>query len=159
MEEYKKLEKLCSDMYSGKNGVGEYLSQMLYEDRTGKARVPTWESDHKTLKHIRSLGSKIARDPGPTPLSRQSDLDYVIDFHERILEGKDPLSELRNVRKADRDGSTFLEKEARKAAERARTVSSKPGAARKPHRSHGCVFGLIGIGIIVLILIILFANK
>ena len=96
-EAYKKLEKVCSDLYSAKNGVSEYISDMETKATFGHRLIPSWDSDYKGLKHIRWVRNRIAHDTDNAQISEPSDLAFAKDFRGRILYEKDPLTLLRKA--------------------------------------------------------------
>lgn len=85
--EYKRLEKLLSDMYEDSHGVTRYIEDM-------KSRYPNSDSDLKMLKHVRYVRNHLAHDMGAfeEECATQDDILWIRDFYERILSGKDPLS-------------------------------------------------------------------
>ena len=91
-EEYKRLAKLCSEMYSCQNGVSEYISQMEIESYRGQYSISSWDSDYKMLKHVRWIRNQIAHDAGAYQISEPNDLIFVKNFYKRILSGNDPLT-------------------------------------------------------------------
>ena len=96
-EEYKRLDKLCSDMYATHNGVSAYLTDMEEQAQRGLSRVPDWNADYKKLKHVRWVRNQIAHEAGAGAVSEAADLAFVRSFHRRILAGKDPLSRARKA--------------------------------------------------------------
>lgn len=105
-EEYKRLDRLCSDIYSCPNGVSQYIVNMESKAAYGIIRIPSWESDFRMLKHVRWVRNRIAHELENGPTSEISDLSFIQDFYDRILSGQDPLSLLRKAgsvsRKADK---------------------------------------------------------
>ena len=110
-EEYKCLEKICSDMYSCRNGVSEYIGRMEQKAAQGRRRVSSWDEDYKMLKHVRWVRNRIAHDEAAGRVSEAADLAFVKDFHKRLLSGRDPLTLLRKV-----SGNKSGKGKARKAA-------------------------------------------
>ena len=99
-EEYKRLDRLCADLFScAGGGVTAYLDEMDRADARGKARVPSWESDRKTLKHLRFVRNRIAHEANDTAVSQKEDLAAVKDYYSRILHERDPLALLRQAEK------------------------------------------------------------
>ena len=79
-EEYKRLNKLCSDMYSCQNGLSEYIADMEDKSRQGQFQVSSWDADYKTLKHVRWIRNQIAHDPDAYLVSTSSDLAFLQEF-------------------------------------------------------------------------------
>ena len=91
-EAYKRLDKLCSEMYACQNGVSEYIAQMERLTYKGQYRVSSWNNDYKMLKHVRWVRNQIAHDSGTIQISEPDDLDFAQDFRSRIFSGNDPLT-------------------------------------------------------------------
>ena len=94
-EEYKRLERLCSDLYACKNGVSCYLSDMEAQERIGKRADPAWEDTYEDLRRLRWLRNKLAHDAVWGQLCTYKDLERMDAFHDAILSGEDPLTKLR----------------------------------------------------------------
>lgn len=101
-KEYKRLDKLCSEILSCQNGVSEYILQM---ERTssGQYKIPSWNEDYKKLKHLRWVRNQIAHDTSSYMISEETDLLEVIDFYNRIMNQNDPLAQLRKVEELSRN--------------------------------------------------------
>mgnify|MGYP003342357319 CR=1 FL=1 len=138
-EEYKRLNKLCSEIFSCQNGVSEYISQMEIDWNDGYKYVSSWNEDFKNLKHVRWVRNKIAHDYNDTQISNASDLAYAKFFYERIFSGTDPLSLLRKaVENTERKKKKEIEYE----------VQSQPVVpALKKKKSHPLFGALLCIGI------------
>lgn len=93
-ERYKKLDVFIGDMFSCNNGVSEYINKMEQTSFSLQKKVKTWDSDYKTLKHLRWVRNKIAHETGvgTETFSTKEDIDDVSDFYNRVLNRKDPLS-------------------------------------------------------------------
>lgn len=99
-DEYKRLDKFCRDMFSGKDGVSEYIKQMenssLY-----RYYVPTWDEDLRQLKRMRYLRNKLAHEMEfDAELCTESDILFVKTFYARLFNCSDPLSIIRRQREA-----------------------------------------------------------
>ena len=101
-EEYKRLDRLCGDMYACQNGVSAYLAAMESKAVRGSARMACWDSDYRQLKHIRWVRNRIAHDSGSLRISEPDDLAFVQDFYNRIFEGRDALTLLRKAEEQPR---------------------------------------------------------
>lgn len=104
-EEYKKLDKLCKECYSSTEGVSEYIRCMENESHCLSKYISSWEYDYKMLKHVRWIRNQLAHEVGSlqSDICKQEDLDFVMNFYKRIINGVDPLTQMRklkeNVRK------------------------------------------------------------
>ena len=99
-DEYKRLDKFCRDMFSGQDGVTEYIKQMenaaLY-----RYYVPTWNEDLRQLKRMRYLRNKLAHEVGfDADLCTESDILFVKAFYTRLFNCSDPLSIIRRQKEA-----------------------------------------------------------
>ena len=98
-EEYKRLDRLCADMYGSQTGVKDYLSDMESQASMGRYYIPSWEADYKMLKHVHWVRNQIAHNPGTYEFSEALDSRFVNEFYSRILSGEDPLTQLRKKTK------------------------------------------------------------
>ena len=96
-EAYKRLDALCKDCLSSEKGVTEYIEQMERIPWNAHSGIPNWESDFKALKHVRWVRNKLAHevDTLESDLCQESDIRFVLGFHDRILQSTDPLALLR----------------------------------------------------------------
>ena len=122
-EAYKRLERLCSDIYGSRNGVSRYIEDMEHASYQGRLAVPMWDQSYKTLKHLRWIRNQIAHDSGQFQICGAYDIQDVTDFYDAILSGQDPLTQLRKHREA----SAAVKKTAR----RTEPVSTSPAAHRR----------------------------
>ena len=65
MNAYKRLEKLCSDMYGTVHGISAYIDDMV-NCPCGARIVPNWAHDLKQLKHYRWVRNQIVHEPDCT---------------------------------------------------------------------------------------------
>ena len=96
-ETYKKLEKICNEIFSATNGVTQYIDEMENVSFSVYCNIPNWKSDLSTLKKLRHIRNQIAHNEGSFSqnLCTQNDIDWLNNFHMRIMEQTDPLSLLR----------------------------------------------------------------
>ena len=99
-EAYKRLDRLCADMYGGQNGVSQYLEDMERQPYRDRLAVPRWEESYKTLKHLRWVRNRIAHETGTVSVCEEQDLRDVTGFYNAILAGQDPLATLYRRRRA-----------------------------------------------------------
>ena len=64
-DEYKKLDKLCSEMY-GKNsgGVTCYLNDMMAVPVMQRNRIPEWNQTYDRLRELRHIRNQMAHGEG-----------------------------------------------------------------------------------------------
>ena len=165
-EAYKRLDKLCSEMYSCQNGVSAYIDQMKSEAFQGQYRVSSWNTDYKMLMQIRRVRNQIAHDSGSFQISEPDDLDFAQDFRSRIFSGNDPLTLLRKAIESE----DSLRRQQKKQASEARiqrpqvqqyTYQAPPELPKytpEKKKSRAWIGVLVGVGIVALILLILYFN-
>ena len=100
MNSYKRLEKLCSEIYNDHHGVSSYIEEMK-NTLTGSRYVSGWDDDLRQLKHYRWVRNQIAHDPGCTEetMCYPEDVEWLDHFYSRIMSGNDPLTLYRKVQK------------------------------------------------------------
>lgn len=121
-EEYKRLDRLCRDYLSSREGVSEYIRQMESTPFCNRRYVFTWEEDYKQLKHVRWIRNQLAHEVGSlnSDICTEDDLDWVQSFYNRILNGSDPFTIIREA-KAEEALRAKQQAQARKA-----TVADHP---------------------------------
>ncbi|MBQ8879604.1 MAG: hypothetical protein IJY69_02035 [Clostridia bacterium] len=93
LDSYKRVEKICNEMYGGNHGLSFYIDDMI-KTSGGNRYVSGWEEDLKQLKQYRWIRNRIVHDPGCTAenMSDIKDALWLDDFYSRIIAGKDPLA-------------------------------------------------------------------
>lgn len=93
-ENYKKLEKLCNEILSVNNGVTQYINEMENILSSKYHSIPNWNSDLSSLKRLRHLRNQMAHNEGAFSenLCTINDVEWIINFHSRILKQTDPLA-------------------------------------------------------------------
>lgn len=102
-DEYKKVDKLCREIFSSQSGVTQYITEMEQKASYGRSVIPSWNDDYYTLKRVRWLRNKIAHESGATECN-ENDAAWLENFHRRLLEQQDPLALLGN---ANRERSNY----------------------------------------------------
>ncbi len=100
LEEYKRVESFCRDALSVQNGVTEYIMQMEGEATFGLSSIANWQNSYHTLKRLRWLRNQITHDTGASDCT-EADLEALLSFHDDLLNQRDPLSQLYQVRKQE----------------------------------------------------------
>ena len=149
-EAYKRLDRLCSDIYGCRNGVSQYIEDMEWVSYQGRLAIPSWEQAYRTLKHLRWVRNQLAHDSEQLQLCEERDIQDTNSFYDDIVLGCDPLTQLRRYQEDHLA--------AKKSAQRAKpaampTVSDHSDAARQPRRT-GCfpvaILLLAGVAAIVI---------
>ena len=91
LEEYKRLDKLCKDAYGAEKGVSTYIDQMK---AIGRSNQDDWSSVLRRLIDLRHIRNQLTHDVGPMDyaLCTDDDVEWLSDFHHRIMTQTDPLS-------------------------------------------------------------------
>lgn len=149
-EAYKRLDRLCSDLYGCRNGISQYIEDMDRAPYRERLAVPSWERVYKTLKHLRWVRNQIAHDSGQIQFCDESDIQYTNAFYDDIVSGHDPLTQLRKYREAH----TTTKKSVHHAESAVMpTVSDHSDVTRSTHRRIGC-FAAVLISSLILAAII-----
>jgi len=59
-EEFKHVEKICNEMYGVRNGVTQYINEMVNASSTYYRFIPMWEENLRMLKILRDKRNKLA---------------------------------------------------------------------------------------------------
>lgn len=158
LEEYKRLEKLCNDMYSKEHGISLYIEDMLNHPQ-GINYVSSWNFDLKQLKHYRWLRNKLVHDVDcyEDEMCDEEDEEWLDDFYNRILKQKDPLALYRKAIKPKKVNKTVQVKSYPKP--NGTVKNTKKHKKKKAPISNVLVTLLIVALIILFILIFLFVFK
>jgi uncharacterized membrane-anchored protein YhcB (DUF1043 family) len=110
-EEYKHLERLCSDMYSCRDGIRQYLEDMECQFSEGKKTIPHWAQDYRKLRGLRRTRNTLAHNVSEYQVCTEQDVENVIDFVDRIMQQQDPLAMLNLYNSKDEESETMDESE------------------------------------------------
>lgn len=94
--EYKRLEKLCAEIYSCRNGVTEYINEMNNCITSERYRIMSWNEDLNLLIHLRGLRNTLAHEDVDS-ICTEKDIADLKEFYNRILTQRDPLAELHRL--------------------------------------------------------------
>ena len=99
IDSYKRLEKLCSEIYNDNHGISSYIDEMV-NTPIGVRYVPGWDDDLKQLKHYRWVRNQIVHDPGCSEenMCEYGDAQWLDNFRSRIMSANDPLALYRKAR-------------------------------------------------------------
>lgn len=105
LDSYKKLEKLCGEMYDCEHGVKSYIDEMT-NDPAGSRYVGGWDADLKKLDHCRRIRNKIVHESGCSEenMCDICDLQWLNDFYSRIMSANDPLAVYRRMKNSGNTG-------------------------------------------------------
>ena len=150
-EAYKRLDRLCADMYGGQNGVSQYLEDMERQPYRDRLAVPRWEESYKTLKHLRWVRNRIAHETGTVSVCEEQDLRDVTGFYNAILAGQDPLATLyrrRQARPAERPTPRTAPADA--------PYARQSPASRRPARPGWLLAVLLALAVAICLLVLFF---
>lgn len=90
---YKKLEKLCGEIYGSKHGISSYIDEMICTPSASQY-ILGWNEDLKMLKHYRWVRNKIVHEPDCSEdnMCEQDDAEWLDNFYSRIMSQTDPLT-------------------------------------------------------------------
>lgn len=92
-EQYKRLDKLCKEMYDSREGVSAYIQDMEQTSYYEQKAVYNWDVVYRQLKHMRWMRNQLAHEIDiDTYFCEQSDIDWIKQFYESIMNGTDPLT-------------------------------------------------------------------
>jgi len=150
MASYKRLEKLCGDVMGDERKVSAYIDAMLSKS-LGSRYVAGWDSDLRNLKHYRWVRNQIVHDPDccEEMMCGPEDVQWLEDFHDRIMDQTDPLA---LYRKATQQPSRPSAAPAYKSDPP--VYSPRLGQPQLRRKPAGCaLYLLVLIGILALIVI------
>lgn len=93
-ETYKKLDRLCAQMYglSG-GGVTAYIDDMK-ANWTAVYGTANWSETFNTLRRLRHMRNEMAHDEGAFDVldCTREDIDWLNSFYHALMHGDDPIS-------------------------------------------------------------------
>ena len=151
LDEYKYVDKICREMFGTEKGVTSYIEHLDETPVTVRYWITEWNDEYRQLKHIRWLRNQIVHSTGNVECT-QFDLDWLKDFHNRLLTQQDLLAKAHRVIK---------ESQIQRQQQLAKTVTvaaPKPGAnvyrsPRGPRKSWILIAVIAALAIIIGILI------
>ena len=89
---YKRLEKLCGDLYGNIRGISSYIEEM--KTLPGYRCVSGWNEDLERLKHYRWMRNQIVHEPdcSEETMCEPGDVEWLDCFYDRIMHQTDPLA-------------------------------------------------------------------
>lgn len=90
---YKRLEKLCNEIYGVNHGVSAYIDDMV-RLKSASRYVFNWDKDLKQLKHYRWIRNKIVHELNCTEenMCKYGDAQWIDNFYDRIINQSDPIA-------------------------------------------------------------------
>lgn len=153
-DKYKSLDKLCSEIYGGSNGVTQYIDDMNSVPYSQSRKVSGWDNTIKELKKYRHFRNELAHgdlDIGGDNCSDE-DINWISDFRDSILNRNDPIARLRKIEENDTN------KNSTSGAKSTFEVSSSNGnntsTQKTEHQNDRLTNGVFVILILLLILVV-----
>ena len=151
IDSYKRLEKLCSEIYDDNHGVSSYIDEMI-NNPIGSRYVHGWDEDLKHLKHYRWVRNQIVHEPDCSEenMCEYGDSEWLNDFHSRIMSGNDPLAlyrKARNLRVTQKPKETQTNE-----------YTYPKYNQRSAPRTTGCLTYLIGVLLVIAVVALIVAT-
>lgn len=150
-DEFKRVDAICRDMFSCQHGVSEYISQMEGVSVYKRCRAPSWEQDYRALKRTRWLRNQIAHELTAADCTT-ADVEYLRDFHDRLLQQQDPLAVLRRI-----------EREVQSSLGQQQTVAHRPTSHTCDHynqklssKGRGFLWGIAAVIVFIAVVVLCF---
>lgn len=101
-EEFKRLDKLCGELYGEQHGLSKYIDDMRNVPGYDCRSIPGWDADLEQLVRLRHIRNNLAHTEGAfqEEMCTQKDIDWLREFHGRILSQSDPLAMLHQYLRA-----------------------------------------------------------
>ena len=99
LEEYKRLDRLCCEIYRADKGITSYIEDMKSKELTECQFPHTWNSDLSNLLRLRKIRNQLTHEIGTlnVPLCTQADVDWLQGFRQKIYQAADPLALLHKM--------------------------------------------------------------
>ena len=155
IDSYKKLEKLCNEMYGDKHGVSLYIDEMI-NTPVGSRYVKSRNEDLKQLKHYRWARNQIVHEPGctETNMCNRDDIQWINNFYTRMMSTSDPLSLYRKTIRSNR--KTHSSSGGKSASRQCDDSQQKGKHSRFSQESHRCGVFVWGTIIAVIVIFLFF---
>ena len=144
--EFRYLEKICNDLYGAQHGVTLYINEMQQAGYASRS-IPGWSGDLANLKRVRHIRNILVHEPDHEIEYDESDVEFIKQFYQRILDRQDPLALLRELTEQSSQKRT---------PQREEHPADRPSEdTEESTRADGCLLRILLAGIAVAILIAL----
>lgn len=94
LEAFKRLDKVCREMYMADKGVTSYINDMENVSQFEALSIANWDTDLRRLKQLRHLRNQLSHEVGTLneDMCTQNDIDWLRTFYKRIFNRTDPLA-------------------------------------------------------------------
>ena len=146
IDEYKRVDKICSDMLGDPCGITAYIELMKKAVISGEDLPGSWSTAIKTLVHLRHIRNSIAHDTSPVSCTK-NDLNSLKAFGRALSEGRDPISCLNSYKK-----QTQRRRSSSSGQDKSGGSSKNEPEAYENRRTAGRIVSLIFAAIILIIM-------
>lgn len=93
-EEFKRLDKLCSEMYGDMHGVTAYIEDMRAMEYANSCKADDFEETLRELVRLRHVRNALAHDTSLNNIDEvtENDIEWIINFYQKILATADPIA-------------------------------------------------------------------
>ena len=147
IDEYKRVDKICSDMLGDPCGITAYIELMKKAVISGEDLPGSWSTAIKTLVHLRHIRNSIAHDTSPVSCTK-NDLNSLKAFGRALSEGRDPISCLNSYKK-----QTQRRRSSSSGQDKSGGSSKNEPEAYENRRTAGRTVSLIFAAIILIIMV------
>ena len=141
LDEFKRLEKLCNEIYDQQHGVTMYIDEMERKSAIASGVIYDWDNDLRKLKRVRHIRNNLVHEPGYVSDHDWSDIVYMKEFCRRILDQQDPLALLRKrreriaqERRRLREATSYRLSSPRREPEQINQTKLRSNDAKRTHR-------------------------
>ena len=102
-EKYKRLDALCKDIFSSKDGVTQYIYEMECTEPKYIRQIYNWEDIYYKLKHLRWVRNQLAHEVGAfeSKLCAEDDVEWLDNFYNAVLHYSDPLAKVGKMKQQE----------------------------------------------------------
>ena len=95
LEQYKRADNICRDIYENDSGVTNYINLMRDAKDYKDGEIDGWDATLKTLLRLRSVRNKLTHEVGTLDmeLCNGDDVLWLEEFCDSLLAATDPLAE------------------------------------------------------------------
>lgn len=156
--EYKRLDKLCSEIY-GENsgGVTSYINDMEHTSTLGVSNIPEWDATYNKLKSLRHTRNQMAHGEGSFEDYEcdYDDIKWLRDFYEKIMNVSDPLAIYRRNTKVKKQVQKNTLDKSNRDVSLSATKDEKLHVSSHKSNSKSSLLGIIIFSFILIIIVMI----
>ena len=94
LEEYKRVDNICRDIYQSDSGITNYINLMRDAKNYRDQNIAEWDAVLARLMALRHIRNKLTHDVGTLEmeLCREDDVLWLEEFGDSLLDATDPLA-------------------------------------------------------------------